>query len=657
MKRLCCSFVLALCCSAQTPVAPTPEPVGPIRGDSWHDYNFVNSFETGDRVVSVSGNNEKYRSDENFGNGPRLFSGFFSMNSKTGHGMLFDNLVFSTTGVGDPYTSATLRVEKNRLYSYNLLWRKSDYFNPGLTTDGQDVDHLLDTTHKMQDHDLTLFPQSRIRVLLGYSRDSQSGAGISTVQLFQLTSPFDNSGNIVPIFANVKREQNDFRLGAEVHLLGFVLNAVHGWEDYKDDTPYTLSSGSALDLFSRSAPNHGTSPYWRVVLFRNSRLVEFNGRFTYTGGVRNFLTNELALGPNRFGALANQQILSFGDARRPVATGNANLALHPARRLTLATHSSFYNVRTEGNSTYLQFNDSTQSADFLFFQFLGIRTFETGLDAQYEVSSRFELEGGYDYSDRRISASPQFAFVGSTSSVPFTQTNLLHSGNLGFRYRPLSGLTIAFDAELGRANHPFTPKSDRDYTALAGRIEYKIKTLRLLASTNTAYNANSVSLSSYSSHARTYSGSASWNPRDWFGLDASYSKLHVDTLGGIAFFANAQFLPDQLSYFVSNLHTATVSVRYSHKRADLYLSYSRVQDTGDGRSAPSETSIGPAIPAFQTAQTFPLRFHSPSARLSVRINERLRWNVGYQYYGYHEDFFRGENYIANTGYTSLLWSF
>jgi hypothetical protein len=648
-------YLFAACCFGQTPVAPTPETVGPVRGDFWHDYNIVNSIEAGDRVVSISGNAAKYRSDENYGNGIRLFNALFSMDSKDGHGFLFDKLVFTTSGVGDPYTSANLRVERNRLYEYNFFWRKNEYVNPGLTTAGQTGQHLLDTSHKMQDHELTLFPQSRLRFTLGYSRDAQSGAGISTVQLFQLSSPFDSTGDIFPIFSNIKRVQNDYRLGGELHIFGFLFTAMHGWEDYKDDTPYSTFSG--LNLFNRTAPNHGTSPYWRAGLFRNDRWWDVNARFTYTGGTRRFLTNELAIGQDRFGALANQQILSFGDARRPVATGNANLTLQPLPKLTIASRTSFYNVRTEGNSTYLQFNNSTQSADFLYFQFLGIRTVETDLDVLYQLSPRFDLHGGYAFSDRRISSSPQFAFSGSTSPTPFEQTNQLHTGSFGFRWRPLQPLTISVDAEVGRADHPFTPKSDRNYTAFAGRIEYKLKTLRLLAWTNTAYNANSVTLSSFSSHARTYSGSASWNPRSWFGLDASYSKLHLDTLGGIAFFANAQFLPDQLSYYVSNLHTATFSARFSYKRADLFAGFSRVQDTGDGRSAPANTSIGPAIPAFQTAQTFPLRFQSPTGRLSIRINERLRWNVGYQYYGYHEDFFSGENYIANTGYTSLLWSF
>ncbi|HMJ62573.1 MAG TPA: hypothetical protein VK493_12460, partial [Bryobacteraceae bacterium] len=81
------------------------------------------------------------------------------------------------------------------------------------------------------------------------------------------------------------------------------------------------------------------------------------------------------------------------------------------------------------------------------------------------------------------------------------------------------------------------------------------------------------------------------------------------------------------------------------------------QDTGDGRAIPTQLVAGPNLPAFRSAQTFPLTFQSPQGRVSFRISERLRWNAGYQYFGYHEDFSSGQNYLANTGYTSLLWSF
>jgi len=35
----------------------------------------------------------------------------------------------------------------------------------------------------------------------------------------------------------------------------------------------------------------------------------------------------------------------------------------------------------------------------------------------------------------------------------------------------------------------------------------------------------------------------------------------------------------------------------------------------------------------------------------------VRWNVGYQYYGFREQFYPDQNFRAHTGYTSVLWSF
>jgi len=655
-------------CAAQEVIAPTPDKVGSTRGDDWDGYNIVNSFETGYRFLSASGNLNTYRSNENFGNGVRLLSSFFTANSKTGHGRLFDEFVLTTEGLGgDPYQHASLRVQKNRLYEYTLLWRRSDYFNPGLVTGGGEGEHLLDTSYTLQDHDLTLFPQSRVRVFLGYTRDSQSGAGISTVQLFNPAGEFDSTGNVFPVFTDVNRVENEYRLGAELHWLGFTLNAMHGWQDFKDDSPDQFSgtspgdnfnSNTILNLFGRTQPYHGTSPYWRVALFRNSRLLSINGRFTYTGGERAFVTNEAAVGVNQFGAAANQQILTFGSARRPVTTGNASLSLFPTERLSITENVSFYNVRTDGNSAYLQFDNALQTADFLYYQYLGIRTFATQTDALYRVQNWLDLHGGYEYSNRRIAASPQFAFAGTPATIPYLQTNALNTGIIGVRLRPLKPLTISLDGEFGSADQPFTPKSEKNYSALTGRIQYRFKTLQLEASSHSDYNENSVTISAYSSHSRTYSVSGAWSPRSWMSFDASYSKIHLDTLGGIQFFVNAQLFPNQASYYVSNLHTGTLGARFTLlKRLDLYLGYSHVQDTGDGRSAAAVTTVGPTLPAFESAQTFPVKFQSPMARLSVRISEKVRWNVGYQYFGYRADFWPSENYLANTGYTSVLWSF
>jgi hypothetical protein len=620
-------------------VAPTPDAVGPTRGDDWKDYNVVNSFETGYRFLSLSGNQNKYRSDENFGSGIRLLSSFVGVNSKNGHGALFDEFTLSTSGLGgDPYESANLRIQKNRLYEYNLLWRRNDYFNPGLTTNGGQGQHLLDTATTLQDNNLTLFPQSRIKFFLGYSRNTQDGPGISTVQ--SLTS----TGDVFPVFTNVHQIQNDYRLGGEIRWWGMTLNWLRGWEDFKDDSTDTANQ------FARSAPNHGTSPYWQVALFRNSHWIDINGRFTYTGGQRAFVTSENSVG-------TNQQIVTYGNASRPVATGNATVSIFPTSKLTVSNHTSLYNIRTDGDSAYLQINNSTGVVNRLYYQFLGIRTVANDTDLDYKIQRWLDVNAGYEYSNRRIAATSQFAQAGTPGTAPYLQTNQLHAGKVGFRARPLSGLTVTVNAEFGRASRPFTPKSDSNYNLLTGRIQYKWKSLQLAAWSQANYNDNSVLLSDYNSHGRSYSGSAVWSPKKWFAFDASYSKLHLETLGGIAFFAQNVLFANQESYYLSNLHTGTLTVRFALKRFDVYLGYSRVQDTGDGRATPTQVVAGPDLPAFRAAQTFPLAFQSPQARLSFRVSERLRWNAGYQYFGYHEDFSSGQNYLAHTGYTSLLWSF
>ena len=57
----------------------------------------------------------------------------------------------------------------------------------------------MDTVRRLQDHDLTLFPQSNVRFFLGYSRDTRSGPTLSTIQLF------DSRGDEYPLFSQRQR--------------------------------------------------------------------------------------------------------------------------------------------------------------------------------------------------------------------------------------------------------------------------------------------------------------------------------------------------------------------------------------------------------------------------------------------------------------------
>jgi len=661
---------------AQQVVTPTPEQAGSPRGENTGDYNVTESVETGYRFAVVNGSVGTYRSDVNYGDGIRLLSGNLSVNSRDGHGRWFDQVVLTAVGLGnDPYQSVTLRVEKNKLYRYDMLWRLDDYFNPGLPVAAGL--HLMDTSRHMQDHDLTLLPQSKLQFHLGYSRNTQDGPALSTVQLCLNGNITGNiycgtSGNEFPVFENVRREQNEFRVGADLDLAGFKLTLLHSWVFFKDDSGYlengletgdNPSTGVTLSQFQRTEPYHGASPYWLGNLNKSGKTLAVNGRVTYVDGKRNFIMDETAFGGTPLGA-QNQQVLVGGDASRPSLTGDLSISVFPTSRLTLVNNTSIDSTRIDGTSDYLQFNLATQTADFISFRYLGLRTIANATDLHYSVKSWLSFYGGYHYSDRRIEDIEDSAIPGPLSGPMYEQANVLQAGLVGIRIKPMKAMTINLESEIGRANQPFTPVSGRNYQALGGRFQYRIKKLALGAMYKENYNNNSVTLSSYSSHSRNYSANASWAPRDWFTLDASYSKLHLDSLSGIQFFAGTDAASSLTSnqVYISNIHAANLGARFVvAKRVDLYLGYAITLDTGDGRgTAAPAGATDPTTLIFAPVQTFPLSYQSPLARVSLRLREKLRWNAGWQYYNYHEQFglesfYQG--YHANTGYTSVTWAF
>jgi hypothetical protein len=659
-------FFLAPMLQAQPVLTPTPAQVGPARGTNVEDYNITDSVEIGYRFAEVVGNQGEYRSQQNFGNGVRLLGTSLTMNSKDGHGRYFDEIVLQTIGLGnDPYESARLRIQKNKLYDYNMLWRLNDYYNPALNVAfGY---HFMNTRRQLQDHDLTLLPQSKLQFHFGYANNNQSGPALSSYQTF------DTRSGIFPLFANVRRSFNEYRVGADINLAGFKLTLLHRWEYSKDDTGYRLDGSTTnpfdatvLSGFTRAEPIHGRSPSWLGNLVANKKWWAVNGRFVYTDGNQGFIQNDFSNGLDRIGNGVNRQVLIEGEAHRPFSTGDLTLSLFPGDRLTLVNTTSFYNQRIDGNSSYLQFDLATKTAQVVSFQLLGVRTIANATDLHYKASKWLSVYAGYHYSDRRIQTIAGFADPGSPPDQTFMQQeNHQNVGAFGFRLKPIKPVTINVDAEIGRMNQAYTPITLKDYHTITARAQYKVSKLVLSGVYRELYNNNSVTLTTYSSRSRDYSGNLAWIPRDRFSVDVSYSKIHLDTVGGINFFAavpRVSLVSGLDSIYVSNVHSATLGSRFVvSKRVDLYAGYSITRDTGDGR--------GTAVPAGTTnaaslvllpVQTFPLSFQSPMARVSVKITPKVRWNAGWQLYNYHEDFAlfgTYQNYHANTGYTSVLWSF
>lgn len=656
---------------AQQAVAPTPEQVGPPRGETLGDYNITQSYELGYRFKDVFGDEGMYRSVVDIGNGLRLLSSGLSINSKDGHGHFFDEITLNTIGLGnDNYQAAILRIQKNQLYRYDMTWRLNAYYNPGLTVAGGA--HLEDTTRRLQDHELTLLPQSHYRFHLGYSRNTENGPALTTAQ------EFDASGVGFPVFANVKRQWNEYRLGGDVDFAGFKLTLMRRWDYYKDDTPLSAdgvqsstepNDQSVLQQFQRAQPVHGSNGGWLGNLFARRKLWGVNARLTYNSGTGNFALDELALGISTFGGPASRTIAVTGNANRPDLAGDFNLSLFPSDRLTVVNNTSISSDRIDGQSSYTEANAGVFLGTTIGFRYLGVRLVTNSTDANYRVNHWFGLYGGYHYSDRLVSTVEGQTVPGNAGlGFLYEVSNHENAGVLGLRFRPIKPLSINLDGEVGRTAAPLTPVSASDYHTINGRAQYRVKNLQLSASYKQYYNLNPpLSFSNYSSHSRSYSGNASWTPRSWFALDVSYNKQHLDTLDGLAFFSapnsssRSQLQTGYSSLYISNIHSGNLGGRFAiGKRAVFYAGYTITKDTGDGRATAAPAGASQLQSLLDSVQTFPLTYHAPLARFSFRISPKVRWNAGWQYYDYNELFHLlgyNQNFHAHTGYTSVLWSF
>ena len=117
------------------------------------------------------------------------------------------------------------------------------------------------------------------------------------------------------------------------------------------------------------------------------------------------------------------------------------------------------------------------------------------------------------------------------------------------------------------------------------------------------------------------------------------------------FYNSVQHPQGHSLYFVRNNFFYIDTTARLFPRLTLYAAYRINQDDGQGdRLANPTGSPGTLI------NSYPMSFQSPEARLAFKINRRLDWNLGYQYFNYNESALVGprpQNYHAHLPYTSL----
>ncbi len=217
---ICLIFIGAL---LGTPLSHAQDSSPDHKGVDSGDYNIQQTLEFGYRADWINGNQDTYNTFVNLGQGMRLFNYTLEMRSLDHHGFFFDNLSFSNFGYGgDPNDVSRLSIDKNKWYDFQLLFRRDKNFwdynlfanplNPasskpaiGLGTSP----NSLDLVRRMQDYNLTLLPQSRVRLRLGYSRVVSEGPGFESYD-----------AGVLPLFTTAYRTtENAYRVGVDFRFL------------------------------------------------------------------------------------------------------------------------------------------------------------------------------------------------------------------------------------------------------------------------------------------------------------------------------------------------------------------------------------------------------------------------------------------------------
>ena len=245
-------FFFAPASRAQTGSGETP-------GTNSGNYNIQQTAEFGYRGNWVNGNQDTYGTFVNLGSGPRLLDYTLNMRSINHQGLFLDNLTFSNFGYGgDPNDVSRLRIGKNKLYEFSLVFRRDKNFwdynllanplnpvpippagapasfavtNPAFASTMSP--HTLDRVRRMEDYDLTLLPQSRVRFRLGYSRNVDEGPAFTS---FHGTTDF-------LLAQNFRMTTNAYRAGVDFRVLPKTTISYDQFLEYnKQDTSDTLAN-------------------------------------------------------------------------------------------------------------------------------------------------------------------------------------------------------------------------------------------------------------------------------------------------------------------------------------------------------------------------------------------------------------------------------
>jgi hypothetical protein len=632
----------------------------PSEGFKWGLYEGHSDLEIGYRWVSdIAGNQDMYRSMVNLGEGPKLLRSNLSLRSNYGSGLLFDRLDLSVNNWGgDPYNTFRLNFGRGDLYEFRADYRNLNYYNFIPTLDnplaskgtlfGQ---HSLNVTYRTTDLELKLFPHSKVRPYVAYSRASGFGPGFTT---------FAVTGNEFLLDTRWQYAANDYRGGVEISLPKLTLTVEQGYRRLRNDTGVTDAGnpsgntnrpyiGETVNLESLNRGYHDRTgiPVSKVLAkYTPFEKLKITGRYIYS-----MADLESSLGEVRTGNLITlEERLVYGaaldsfnaQAKKPDHNGAFLIEFSPFSRLTLLDQFDTRSLHVSGStlmsSTYFHSRPLSgepppsydSNISHLLDNWLTYDQVRNQFEAELDLGGGFSARGGHRYTYSEAS----LANLVDGKEDPATADLTQHTGIVGLNYRPGRWMHLGLDYETNYSKGLLTRTDLLNYDQL--KFDWHVnpwKTLGFSGRIALLQNTNPKSDIDFKSHNRNYSVAVNYEPNERFSLNLDYERSNL--LSDIAI-----LLPQTLKLDRSYFDERGSSVGGS---------------MGVGIYRGWRTDFG--YRAILNAGSFPLSYYQPFAIMSVPLPSHLAFKTYWQYFGYNEKGTSLQDYRGHMVTFSLAYSY
>jgi hypothetical protein len=570
-------------------------------------------------------------------------------------------------------------------------------------------DHGIDARTQIGDYDLTILPNNRlIRFNIGFSPERYYGPAFTT---------WHYGGDDFILLSELRTKSVDWRVGADGKVGPIDYSFLQGFREFRDDSfilnigqnigANPLTTSTTLNSLDRDQSVKGKVRYTRLSLHSLiARKLDLTGRIIYSRSTSNYGFTEAFSALNFNARFPAGSVTPAVPSTNTLNLGQYNFAGDASRPQTLAdfgvTYLATSKLRISNTFRYESFQINGGNLYNTFFNYAGrnpiifnnngfgygssyvtkYRKYQNTIEGDYDFNDHYSVFFGYRYGSRWVQELRRNQYnLGSnvpglldatlppTAFLENTVDNHTNSFFGGINARPTKNWMINFSAETGTADNIFTRigAGNYDYNYFRVRTRYvPNRRLTFTASFNFKNNSNpseinGIGLSDFAVEIRSryFTSTIDWTPNSRFAVSGGYTYNWLTSNAVIEYTyaippatvpPNSTLIGNSQYYMRNHFFYVNTSVQIT-PRIMLYATYRINKDTGQGDRIQNPL----AVPGLLIT-SYPMSYQSPEARLSVKLNRWLDWNVGYQYYNYRESPLVSlfpQNYHAHLPYTSL----